>query len=481
MAMSVYRTNILILLAAVAVISGCVDVEAPTDSGSRSDGVIFVAARGSDQFPGTREWPMRTLRGAMLLAAEGGAASIRIAAGTYHGGFALVGGVDILGGLDPETWASQTGEYSEIVLSRTPITGQGVHLEATIRSLAIRAETSRDSQRMSTHALYLTDCGDNLRFEDCRFTSDAGKAGEAGGDGNEGWSLRPDHDGLPGGTGACADTVAAAGGESLYWADRGAGGDGGPPGQPGQTGIRYAEYDGSALALGGAGGDIGQPGGDGETGTPGVDGTNGQTADRWGLFFQFEFQPSVAEKGDGGGQGFGGGGGGGGGGSNEGTGNGGGSGGRGGNTGNPGRGGQGGGYSLAVVCLSSPVIFSDCHFISGQGGNGGNGGHGGLGSAGSIGGIGGSTCSDQVGTGGNGGDGGRGGHGGGGGGGHAGWSYSLYIDGTGAPLLEGECLFTHGDPGDPGFGGLVGGVGIRAPDGQPGQSGDIWTGAFPAP
>jgi hypothetical protein len=471
MAMFVYRTNILIILTVLVVIAGCVEVEAPTDSRSFSDGVIYVSPKGADIFDGTRESPLRTLRAAMLLAAEGGISSVRVAVGSCVGAFALVGGVDILGGLDPKTWAAVPGEYSEIVLENVPITGQGIHLDTIVRGLALRAGAPRDQHRWSAHTLYLVDCGSNLRFEDCRFESTSGKAGVDGDDGRTSSLWGPDMVGVPGGAGACADSIAALGGSAYYLLS---GGDGGFPGQPGQNGTDYSHAGSDHFAPGGEGGAIGQPGQDGGNGVPGEDGENGSPAGLIGQFFNFEYQPLAAGGGLRGNHGHFGAGGGGGGGSLDGTGNGGGSGGYAGDSGGYGRGAHGGGHALTVICRSATVVFSDCEITAGPGGDGGTGGNGSPGGPSTPGGPGGTECSDQVGAGGKGGDGGRGGHGGAGAGGHAGWSYCFYIDGVGAPAIQSDCLLTHSQAGVPGIGGMHGDGITRAQGGQPGQAGDFW-------
>lgn len=447
--------------------SGCVDVETPDDGPDASATVLHVAPKGADFNPGTADRPLRTIWQAMDLAREG-VTEVRIATGVYSNGFSLVGGVDIIGGCDPDTWQAQPDSFAVVTTYSSPIAGRSISLDTRIRNLDVRVSTDR-----SSHALFLTGCGDRLHFVNCRFASGDGVDGTEGPDGSDAITVSPEGSGRPGGAGACADSLLVPGGVNdwTYW---GAGGDGGLPGQPGEDGRSGAFTPVGDPGTGGAGGEPGQPGADGLDGHDGADGVDGRPAPARGFFYAEQYRTYQAGSGTDGNGGEFGGGGGGGGGSTTGSGNGGGSGGSGGNGGRHGAGGGGGGHSIALVCRNSSVVFRDCRFTAGDGGDGGDGGDAGHGTAGTPGGSGGTECTDQVGAGGTGGQGGRGGDGGAGAGGHGGSSFAVYVDGAAQPTFAGDCAFAHGEGGAPGRGGLCADGVQRAAGGLAGLAGNVY-------
>ncbi len=429
---------------------------------------IHVAVGGYDSSPGTAEFPVYSLRKAIELALSSGAGQINIAQGQYLGISRFIGGIDLVGGLDPLTWEKIPGGYSILSTQDDSVLGQDIQKPTLISALEF-------SLRSSQVPMLLFGCGPDLHFVDCKFVALDSPAGQVGGSGNIGSILDSYRPFLNGGPGHCLDDIEAPGGRYLY-SSVSIGGDGGSPGESGSNGgDAYSQHpDYPESGLGGAGGLPVQPGQDGAPGADGSGGENGALAAGRVYLRGTALRTISPLRGDYGHDGYmGGGGGGGGGGSTNGTGNGGGAGGQGGHSGNGGNGGENAYPSLAVICNNSLVRFSSCTFQTGNGGAGGDGGSGGLGGPGLPGGLGGTECNAEVGAGGNGGQGGRGGDGGGGAGGHGGDSIGLWILGTFVPVVDDDCIFEIGQPGLGGLGGFHGDDNSRAPSGWDGRREEI--------
>ncbi len=416
-----------------------------------SSGVIYVRATGSDLFPGTANNPVRSINHGLELAIAQGAKEVRVAWGWYSTqDFNLVGGINITGGYDPNTWEANPDTNTIVKFFNTACKGMDILVPTVISNLEFQ-------QRGSQPPLVLFGCGNELKFSQCIFWSDRKREGRDGGHGADGTPHSAPSTLINGSSGTCLGEIEASGGLSEYSFNSGNGGAGGAPGQSGNSGQDAAffneDHPGSGLA--GSGGLPGQPGQNGTPGGPGRDGTNGTLAPHRVLFVGTQIEDVQASNGHYGSEGYPGGGGGGGGGSNLGTGNGGGAIGARARAGHNGSYGYAGSSSIAAACKNSHAVFEDCHFITSDGGNGGNGGNGGQGLEGTPGGLGGTECSLEVGAGGDGGTSGRGGHGGAGVGGHGGDCIGFWIVGYSEPELI-RCSFELGTPGLGGQGGQHG-------------------------
>ncbi len=465
---------LLIIWLAVLGPGGC-GSDDPTPLVPQQDRYLHVSTAGSSSNDGTADSPLLMPNAAFRQAFLEGYRGVRLAAGqyvTYYPNLSLrlYGGVDVIGGCDPETWQPMPGQYSRLTTVNWPMRGLGIQTPTLVQGLDIHGPSTQ--YLSSSTALYLEGCGPELQFEYCRFTSREGRnLNQSGGNG-----LPADEAIGPqaGGLGSCNEEVIASGG--WYGFDGcpgGQGGAGGLPGQIGQDGLQGCGYYGSEVAAGGEPGLDGTSGRDGVDGRDGEDGQDGANAGLTlglGLMREYILLPFSESWGHSGGSGQGGGGGAGGGGSEIGTGNGGGGGGTGGGRGNPGQGGRNGGHSVAVICANSSSVFRHCLFTAARGGNGSNGGNGAAGVSGTPGAPGGDACPGEVGRGGHGGAGGNGGSGGAGAGGHGGVSYGMLVLGSVHPLTDKACVFVAAAPSTSGLGGLHGNGLSHAPDGIPGEA-----------
>lgn len=466
-----YARDTILFCLLICGLCGCGDDDSPQSPSVRTQ-YLHVATNGSSAADGSSDTPLFYPNRAMEKAFLEGYRGVKFAAGDYQLYLSEIelrfyGGIDIIGGCDPQTWEPVTGQYSLFYAVRGAIPILGVRVPTLIRGLEIYGNMG-GSYELSSSALYISGCGPELRFEQCRFIARSG--GYSFGGGRDGGQPGPGLAPLNGGLGSCNENVTVAGGENgLGGCWGGHGGDGGLPGQPGQDGGYPCGTYGDNLAVGGMPGQDGQ---DGPSGDDGEDGANGKSQPGLGQLLSGNIEPFGTQWGDMGKNGRGGFGGGGGGGSINGTGNGGGGGGYGGGGGGSGVGGPSGGHSIAVLCDNSNVIFHQCTFRGAQGGRGGNGGNGALGVTGSPGAAGGDACLEEIGRGGHGGTGGHGGAGGGGAGGNGGASYGLLILGEILPDWGDECVFasdTSDTTGTGGIGGLNGNGQTRADDGFAGE------------
>ncbi len=464
----------LIIWLAVLGPGGC-GSDDPTPLVPQQDRYLHVSTAGSSDNDGTADSPLLMPNAAFRQAFLEGYQGVRLAAGQYVTYYPsldlrLYGGIDVIGGCDPETWQPAPGQYSRLTANGRPLLALGIRTPTLVQGLDMYGPTTQ--YQSSSTAMYLEGCGPELQFEHCRFTSREGRnLNQSGGNG-----LPPDEATGPqaGGLGSCNEEVNAPGGwYGLDGCPGGPGGAGGLPGQIGQNGLRGCRYYGAELAAGGEPGldeASGQDGADGRDGEDGQDGANAELALGLGLLREYNLLPYGDSWGQSGESGQGGGGGGGGGGSATGTGNGGGGGGTGGDRGRPGQGGINGGHSVAVISATSSSVFRHCLFTAANGGDGSNGGHGAAGADGTPGAPGGDACPGEVGRGGHGGAGGKGGCGGGGAGGHGGASYGMLVLGSVQPLTDKACVFVSAAPSTSGLGGQHGNDLSHAPDGIPGES-----------
>jgi hypothetical protein len=439
---------------------------------------VYVSTNGSDEAPGTRDAPKRTVAAAIAQAQLLGY-DVLVAAGEYGEALTLADGVTVAGGYGAG-WARALDRVSRFsTAARTAAQAIGLRTSTVLQLVTVRAGVSGGKGAPPTLPLPGSSSYGLLVFESPGLVVErvtaiaaAGAPGAAGGTGATG---RPGRSGGDGWDGAC-DEDSFEPGTTL-----GAGGDPGPSpagrngGLGGHGATTYADRGDAGVkgggALGGAGGpggdsgDPGDPGGEGQSGEHGVPGSGGAGGGGGVLSsVSGEWVGQAGAAGTNGTSGFGGGGGGGGG-ANQclicdyGNGNGGGGGGGGGEGGTGGAGGRAGGSSFGiVVSRSSGAIIRDSVAVAGNGAAGGGGGAGGSGGAGGQGGAGADECLSEIGRGGDGGDGGWGSRGGDGGGGAGGWSVGLLTDSSGITVEGGS--FTHGTPG-------AGGVGA----GRPGQAG----------
>ncbi len=435
------------------------------------DQYLHVAVDGRLFGDGSKATPQSRPGDAIAKAFAEGYRGVKIAAGDYpsylsDNGLQIYGGIDIIGGCDRETWEPVPGQLSRISTSWPAMRGLSVRTPTLVQGLELTGFRTFWTVPTS-NALYLDGCSADLRFQQCRFVAEPGYSYiNKGRDGEERTlPIGP----MPGGPGACAESVLAEGGDRGSNGERGGrGGDGGLPGQPGAYG--WGPTDSYYNTLETPGGAVGQDGQDGRHGDHGDDGENAEPPVALGRVLYSSFVPHWTTSGATGQTGAGGAGGGGGGGSTNGTGNGGGGGGTGGRGGESGESGSSGGHSIGMISINSDAVFVQCEFVAGPGGNGSDGGNGGLGAGGTDGALGGEACPDEVGRGGRGGNGGDGGAGGAGAGGNGGASFGVILLGAIQPDFDEACSFVSDVPGQAGSGGLNGNGLSRAEDGYAGES-----------
>jgi cysteine-rich repeat protein len=437
--------------------------------------VVFVSASGDDTDPGTRAAPKATLQAGVEAAQLQGYGDVFVAAGSYFPTqtVALRNGVSVTGGFDPVSWAPEAGT-TQIFGPSEVLYVQGFNVPTTLQGLSLQAAAASNGD--SSYGLRVVD---SILLTIRGFTIVAG----AGAEGEDGATLGPRENGLPGtagGNGSADGTVrgAAGAGGNDYCVRGGNGGTGGAAGvHPGDTGTDGRGGPCNGAGLGGAGGpgsagtfgvaaQPGTAGADGVAGTPGAPGAGGDGGGEAG----FRWRGSDGDQGGYGTDGSGGGGGGGGGGNFDfrlegpqdppDTGAGGGGGGAGGRYGPTGYGGDAGTGSFGIYLYQSSVTVEDSVINTGPGGAGGSGGTGRSGGMGGAGGDGGQGA-EGSGAGGRGGRGGNGGRGGDGGGGSGGVSFPILV-GEGSALTESGNTLVPG-PGGPGGG----------PNGADGDAGPI--------
>ncbi len=423
---------------------------------------------------GTSDDPLPTISAGIQTSLAAGVPypPVKVAAGTYDEFIEFAEGVSIQGGLDGETWEHPSEAGSNTVVGRGNVSAYAVGITESTRiaGLVVVAYDATVSSTSSI-ALRVVDCGEGLKFVNCRFMSGRGADGSPGSDGSKGG------DGGRGGDAGIGQPVRWHGGAGGTGPLVGGGGGNGCWLIPGIMGAA-----GGGWMCGGLGGSGAIPpsvaivGGNGGWGANGANGSKGTTD---GTAAMDTWSPSYAGNGSQGAVGCGGGGGGGG--SHLTDVNwamGGGGGGGGGNGGGPGTGGRGGGSSIAVYLWNSSPVFEDCQFYSGEGGRGGIGGNGGDRGIGGDPGISyGGSLSDKGARGGWGGHGGLGGSGGGGAGGN---SFCVYRFGTACLNADfSGCNTWDFHPGQVGRGGAGGQAvdhiseGTQAPRGDDGLSGII--------
>jgi hypothetical protein len=451
---------------------GFVDSDCDGIDGDKAD-ALFVAPGGSDANDGSFGHPMATVQAAVTAGLAQGK-DVYVAAGTYDGKVAVLGGaghIGIYGGYDPATWARSTSNTTTITASRqvVGIADPGVVLQLLTIHGYVDATTS------TSYGVRLWGLATVALSHDV-IEPGAGVAGYNGADASQTQPAQApkgaqgvgnpncDPDKLkgtfnPGAAGASAPGL-LSGGQGGWWFD--------PLGYP------YKGHDGAGDpgVGGGIGGGIGWPGGLGSPGKTGAAGLPGYADLNLASLF---FKPMNGTDGGAGTRGAGGGGGG----MSSATcipGSGGGAGGR---PGAGGAGGQGGGGSIGVFAGDGGrVLVLDGTVIHAA--NGGKGGNGGLGQPGGEGGDGGDPgidIYDQDGgwpgtAGGHGGKGGAGGQGGGAAGGPS--LGVLAVDARAS--VRADTTITVGKGGQNGIGGHNGWQGAAAPVAQVTTSG----GSIPA-
>ena len=452
-----------------------------------TNGIYVSTVNGDDSADGfgpigTGHQPVKTVSHALSVAQNTGRSTIYVSNGMYNESIDLPGGVDLLGGFDPDDWSRTILPSSSTILRGTgnkTISMQDATTSTVIEGFmlfGINTETSRQNTytvwlynnsaevALSNNVIYAGYGGDGTRGAD-------GADGSNGQDGSDGSDAVAPFSARSGGSGG----VFTCGGTDVNGGD--GGGNSSSPSYATQTSADNGSAGMNSGGSGGAGGydakktsqavyfptgNVPFDGCDGSDGANGSSGFRGWGAsDNDGVISSGNWVATSGSSGGAGELGRGGGGGGAGGGSEDsgggsvagGTGGGGGSGGC---AGQGGTGGSGGGGSFCIfVDGGTAPLISDSTFYLGYGGNGGDGGMGGIGGTGGSGGAGGARLYGG-GKGGNGGSGGNGGAGGGGGGGAGGISCGILIHNiseTSAETYQSNNTFIGGAGGKAGKGG----------------------------
>ncbi len=458
-----------------------------------AEAAIFVTPTGMDigNQTGNMDHPVKTIaKGMALAAAKEPKWDVYVAQGLYEEQVAVVPGVSLYGGFNPELeWAHNPHIYKSTITWSAPGPGGVVTLFAhnieeltVVEGFHIEAGNN-DSAGGSSMAVHIMGGTDQFRLTNNRIQAGNGANGTPGNDGTDGQAGEDGGNGNSGceyGGNWCAVACSNCSHPPAGKAGKGAcGNSGGPGGQGGKTGSSGAAgtvaEDGAPGGAGGGKKSNGGPGGDGAAAAAGSEGSGG---DGLGVVNESGFfVPGNGTPGTPGAAGTAGGGGGGGGGDDNSVcycytyGGSGGGGGAGGCGGTPGTGGGGAGGSFGVLAINTAALILDNEIVYRFGGNGGVGGKGGKGGAAGLGGSGGpGGQDDNEGGGGKGGNGGKGGDAGGGGGGSGGPAFGIFWWGETSPTCNNNDFENQGGGG---LGGL-GGHPSQASNGKDGQQGHVY-------
>ncbi|HSO00571.1 MAG TPA: hypothetical protein VLS89_19900 [Candidatus Nanopelagicales bacterium] len=446
----------------------CVNVDPSRAAPENGCGVFVSSTLGSDENPGTREQPVRTLRTALTLALDG-ARRVYACAEMFPEAAEVPAGMELWGGLDcANRWAYVGATVKTTIAPGEPgvIALRLLAGEGPVTITDIRAEAESGVEPGTSSIAAIVEPGVSATISRTKIIAGDGAAGAEGAPGGGVGAPAQAASGAAGlpGADACTSNVVLGGMPVATVCDSvetrgGKGGNGrvtygedgedGQPIPPDPDGIHGEGGWGQNEEHGCQSGQVGQAGRDGEHGL-GASGAGRISIAGW--------EGVAGQDGTDGLPGQGGGGGGGRrgplytecgagqprGGASGGAGGAGGCGGRG------AKGGGSGGASIGLISLSADVTLQDTVITTGSGGDGGRGGFwqgGGLGGNGGVGGVGwysGSGC--------NGGRGGQGGNGGFGGGGLGGPSLGIaqVID---QPVRLERVRFSTGRAGQGGDGG----------------------------
>lgn len=474
--------------------SNCDDVD-----GDASDMIFVDGVNGTDQGPGTRAQPYRTIAQGIAAADDQSKHGVAVAKHTYQERVVMRAGISLYGGYLNDgagnwTRTAASGDMSTII-NMAPSSGApdtifvgDLGTKTVIDRFKVRTGNTNEAARSVYAIRVVSSTHVVLRNLDvvagnAGHGASASQPGQApsGGDGGTNGRMPG-----PGGTNASCpvNTAGGSGGEG----GSNSGGCDPNTGMQGKSGSAPGYISCAATGGGGGSGNCGSYGGADSGDSGGVCGVasatggtgNGATS-RGSVSAAGFWVPSTGGTGGAGAAGIGGAGGGGGGGAvwndgrcNMGTAGGGGGGGAGGCGGAGGPGGGSGGGSFALFASGSSITFYGGSYRGGVAGNGAAGAPGGLGGNGGAGGAvqGGGSCSFwgvtyRSGAGGRGGDGRAGGNGGQGGGGAGGLSYGGFFCNTpqSTETYEGvpapSPMFFGGTKGNPSGGaadGLAGGT-----------------------
>lgn len=427
-------------------------------------GVFVSSSLGSDDNPGTRALPVRSMEKAIGIA-QAGPLRVYACAEAFVEPVVLPSGVELWGGLDcANDWVYLGGNEKTVLAPGADLlplrvdAGEGSSIVADVHAEA--ADATQPGGSSVAVMVMPSGAVEVLRSD---LTAGRGAPGEKGEDGGSGPALA----GTPGSSGgsACSATVVPGGAEvETTCGDlRSTGAQGGQGavsyGSDGLTGQPEPVPNPQGFGLGGAGQTASGPSCmPGEMGAPGTFGEHGRGAAGPG---RISLAGWLGQDGEDGGDGLPGQGGGGGGGRRGGAvlcganlvrgGSGGGAGGGGGCGGKGATGGGYGGASIGLLSLSGDVALRATSIVTGDGGDGGTGGLAQAGGAGGPGGEGGNgfNWAPAGCYGGAGGHGGNGGHGGGGLGGPSIGIAHLF----GSPVTQEGVTIEIGKPGQGGLGG----------------------------
>ena len=447
--------------------------------GDISDAVFVDALLGDDNAAGTHDAALASIQAGVARAVENDASMVLVAAGTYTGPVAVVGGIGIFGGYagQVDDWTTRAPEGRVLIeAANQPLQAIDIFELTVLQFLDVEA-TLEDGDSSepgeSVIAFFIRNTGANLRVVSCGFKAVGATAGADGASGVHGAvgaqglkgtdGCRTNDCSKPqGGIGGpipCAS--ARTGGQGGAGGSADATGAGGASGEPVDDGGGAGGGGGSGAAGGAASSAKAGNGSTGQPGEPGLAGHDGSALTKSGAPTTTGWSASVAQAGTAGSPGAGGGGGGGGGGfniyydGNEIFGAGGGGGGSSGCGGTAGEAGQSGGSTFGVLVVASEPRINGCVIEVGDGAAGGAGGAGGPGGDGGPGGEGGArkyVGNKASGAGGLGGSGGAGGDAGGGAGGCGGHSVGIAWDSASAPVLDANDI-SVGQAGAAGAGG----------------------------
>jgi hypothetical protein len=393
---------------------------------------FWVRSNGSDNNPGTRDQPMKTVQHAISESAlEGLGGDVYVAAATYSESLVLADGVSVYGGYDPIDWTRNLLDDDTVIYGGAKAVSAVSANDLTLNGLIIQAADATSPGQSSVAVSLSGSTG--IVITGNRLVAGTGANGAIGLNGTAGAN------GPAGGNGSGTTGGAAGVGPCN---DGGRGGNGASGLSTGGSG---ANGEGPLGGVGGSGGTIGYWGDPGGVGGSGVDGGNGGGGAAFGGLSSGSYIAANGVAGVAGGDGCGGGGGGGGGGAVFWSGGGGGGGGAGGAGGTGGNAGGGGGGSFAILLTNgSQAVIHENEMVTAHGGNGAQGGTGAAGGSGGPGGAG--YAASNAGDGGDGGYGGNGGRGGNAGGGGGGPSFGI-AESANSTSDRLDNVFTIGAPG----------------------------------
>jgi hypothetical protein len=188
-------------------VSGWVDADKIEDNGCE----LFIdleaiyastAANGGmdNSVCGTWDKPCATIGYGLSRAKDSSKKKVLVSAGAYYESVALLNGIDLLGGYNPENWARDYKVNLTVIFGKTASGNRKSVIAEEITSLTVfegfvvYGETTYETSG-NTYAVFLKNCGNGLQVRNNEIWSGNGGSGSSGQDGNAGLQGTNGYDG----------------------------------------------------------------------------------------------------------------------------------------------------------------------------------------------------------------------------------------------------------------------------------------------